>query len=202
MNMAITPTDPIKGNPEAPITIFEFLDPNCPHCRSLHPIMKAVAAKYPDKLRIVYKPVAIVGNATHSIEEVRALMLAYEQGKFDEMLELEMVHQTSNTGLSVDRLTELAEEAGMEPRAFRQDLIDGRFNREALRARQLYMDLNLSGVPAVILEGRLVQSRSRSVGCLSHFIEQELAAKGIVDEPEMPAEEANAPVEEASAQEN
>ncbi len=199
MNRAVMPTDPIVGNPDAPVTLFEFLDPNCPHCRSLHPIMKAVVAKYPDKVRIVYKPVAIVGSATHSEDEVRALFLAHEQGKFEEMLELEMVHQTPRTGLSIDRLSELAEQAGMDPAAFRQDLIDGRFTQESRRARQLYMDLNFSGVPAVILEGQLVQSRSRSVGCLSYFIEQQLEAKGIVDEPEMPAEEASAAVEETPA---
>ena len=147
----------------------------------------------------MYKPVAIVGSATHSLEEVQALMLATEQGKFEEMLELQMVHQSPSTGLSVGRLTEFAEQIGMDASAFREHLVDGRFDREVRRNRQVYMDLQLTGVPAVILEGRLVFPRSRSVGCLSHFIEQELAAKGITEPPAAPTSApAGAPAEGTS----
>lgn len=196
----ITEEDPISGNPEAPVTIIEFLDPNCPHCKTVHPIMKAVAAKYPDQLRIVYKPVALVGSATHSLDEVSALLQAEEQGRFEEMLEFQFVNQTPRTGLSVNLLTDAAEELGMDAQVFRAAITDGKYNRQARRTRQLFNDLGLTGVPAVILEGRVVHSQSRSVGCLSHFIEQELAAKGITNEADAPLEE-TATTEEAATQE-
>ena len=68
----------------------------------------------------------------------------------------------------------------------------------------MFNGLGLRAVPTVILEGRTVHTRSRSVGCLSHFIEQELEAKGVTMEPEASAEAADtatpaeAPVEAAS----
>ena len=189
MNSLVTDYDPIAGNPDAPITMMEFLDPNCPHCMTLHPTMKAVLAKYPDHVRIVYKPVALVGSPTHSLDEVRALLLAEDMGQFDGMLELQFVNQTPSTGLSVDKLSGFAGDLGLDEDVFEAELTNDTFNREAMRNRQIYNGLGLRGVPGVILEGRLVHSGSRSVGCFSHFIEQQLAAKGIDLEAETPATE-------------
>lgn len=185
--------DPIQGNREAPVTLVEFIDPNCPHCKTVHPVIKAIAAKYPDNLRIVYKPVALVGSATYSLEEVAALFLANEAGKFPEMLDLEFINQ-QNGGLSVTELTRFARQLGMDAAQFGKDLADGRFNGRVRGQKQLFDGLGLSGVPTVILEGRVIHTSSRSVGCLSHFIEQELQAQGLL-------EEAEATVDEAAAEE-
>ena len=169
--------DPIVGRPDAAVTIMEFLDPNCPHCKTLHPVMKRVVAKFPDHVRIVYKPVTIVGGPTHSLDEVVALWLAEEEGEFEGMLERLFAHQEPQTGLSIGRLTELAREAGISDARFRQGMDSRRLEPRARRIRQIFDGLGLTGVPAVIIEGRLVHTSSRSVGCLSHFVEQALSAQ-------------------------
>jgi len=185
VNMLISDDDPMQGKPDAPVTLIEFLDPNCPHCKTVHPIMKGIAAKYPDHLRVVYKPVAIVGSATHSLEEVIALHLANEQGKFTEMLDYEFVNQNPRQGISAEALSEYAGQLGLDEDKFARDIAEGRFNEKVQRTFLYYQQLGLSGVPTVILEGRVVHSRSRSVGCLSYFIDQELAAKGLMEEAEV-----------------
>ena len=120
MNLLVGEDDPITGNREAPITLIEFIDPNCPHCKTVHPVIKAITAKYPERVRVVYKPVAIVGSPTHSRDEVSALYLADEQGKFAEMLDLVFINQTPRTGISVSKLTDFAEDLGMDARAVRK----------------------------------------------------------------------------------
>ena len=79
----------------------------------------------------------------------------------------------------------------MDARQFRQDLTSGRLTNQIQRQRQVLLNLRLSGVPTVILEGRVIHQNSRTVGCLSHFIEQELQAKGVIAEPEAEGEEAD-----------
>ncbi len=188
-NRLVDDDDPIQGNPDAPVTLIEYLDPNCPACRRTHPVIKAVAVKYPDQVRIVYKPVAIVGPTARSPEEVVALYLADEQGKFVEMLDLEFVNQNPAVGLSVSQLSGFARQLEMDDEQFEKDITDGRFNSRLRRQKQIFDGLGLTGVPTVILEGRVIHPQSRSVGCLSYFIEQELQAKGLLEEPEAEVEE-------------
>ncbi len=150
--------------------------------------MKAVALKYPDQVRIVYKPVAIVPPTARSPEEVVALYLANEQGKFVEMLDLEFLNQ-NGAGLSVSRLSGFARQLEMDATQFGDNLTDGRFSNRIRRQRQIFDGLRLTGVPTLILEGRVIHTESRSVGCLSYFIEQALQAKGHLEEPETEVEE-------------
>ncbi len=189
-NRLVADDDPIQGNPEAPVTLIEYIDPNCPACMRAHPVIKAVAAKYPDQVRIVYKPVAIVGSAAYSRDEVAALFLAEEAGKFAEMLDLEFINQKPG-GFSPSELGRFARQLLMDDEQFEKDLADGRFNIRINRQKQIFDGLGLTAVPTVILEGRVIHTDSRSVGCLSYFIEQELQAKGVVAEPEAEAEEAD-----------
>jgi protein-disulfide isomerase len=46
---------PVKGNPNALVTIVEFSDFQCPYCKKVEPTLKAVMDKYGDKVRLVWK---------------------------------------------------------------------------------------------------------------------------------------------------
>ena len=186
-NRLVSDDDPITGNPDALVTLVEYIDPNCPACKRTHPVIKAIGAKYPDQLRIVYKPVAIVGSPTFSRDEVAALYLAYEAGVFPGMLDLEFINQKRG-GLPLDELTRFARQLGMDADPFEQALADGHFNERVRREKQIFDGLGLTGVPTLILEGRVIDSGSRSVGCLSYFIEQELQAKGLLEVPDATAD--------------
>ena len=192
-NRLVADNDPITGNPDALVTLIEYIDPNCPACQRTHPMIKTLGAKYPDQLRIVYKPVAIVGSATYSRDEVAALFLAEEAGKFSEMLDLQFVNQKRG-GLSPRELSRFARQLAMDPKPFERALAEGRFNDRVSRQKQIFDGLGLTGVPTLILEGRVIDPNSRSVGCLSYFIEQELQAKGLMAEPEVEADSVSAAV--------
>ena len=46
---------PVKGNPNALVTIIEFSDFQCPYCKRVEPTLKAITDKYGDKVRLVWK---------------------------------------------------------------------------------------------------------------------------------------------------
>src|SRR5262245_57675066 len=50
-----TDDDPSTGPPNAPITIVEFSDYQCPYCKLSLPTIKEILAKYPDKVKVVYR---------------------------------------------------------------------------------------------------------------------------------------------------
>ncbi len=164
--------DPFIGPEDAPVMVMEFLDPNCNHCKTIHPNVAALAEAYPDSVRVVFKPVGIVGGPTHSMDEIGALYFANDHGVFEEMLNLVFEHQSPATGLSVDRLVGFAEDLGLDEGDFRRALSTREFASRTVQTRQFFTGMGFTGVPVVIVNGRRISSSSRSLGCLKHFVEQ------------------------------
>jgi len=51
----IAPHSVRKGNPNAKVTIVEFMDPACGTCKQFHPIITGLLKKYPDKINVVIR---------------------------------------------------------------------------------------------------------------------------------------------------
>lgn len=172
MDQIVMDYDPVIGPANAPILVMEFLDPNCNHCKTVHPHIKALAAAYPDSVRVVFKPIPVVVGPTHSLDEITALYLANEEGVFEEMLDLVFQHQSPATGLSVGRLSEFAEDLGMDMGKFRSVLRSREYVSRTVQTRRFFEGMEFTGVPTVIINGRQIHSSSRNLGCLRHFVEQ------------------------------
>ena len=78
---AVTDADHIRGNEDAPITIIEYSDFQCPYCSRFHPTMLQVMDEYSDSVRWVFRhfPLSFHPEATPS---ANAAECASEQGKF------------------------------------------------------------------------------------------------------------------------
>lgn len=62
-SILISPTksinSPLRGNPNAPVTIFEFSCYGCPASKSMQPILNQLLELYPDQINIVWKDLPI-----------------------------------------------------------------------------------------------------------------------------------------------
>ncbi len=72
---------PTIGPANAPITIVEFGDFQCPFCKRAQPTLKEVLAKYPNKVRLVYMDYPLPFHP-HALDAAKAARCAGEQGKF------------------------------------------------------------------------------------------------------------------------
>ena len=160
--------DPTVGPKDAPVTVIEYFDPNCPHCQALHPVMKNVIEKYKDRVLFVYKPYAL-GAA--SLPQIEAMYVAQEQGKFAEMLDAQMALGITN-GMAVDQVRSVANEIGMDVTELNSSLRAEEYRATVMNVRQYAATTGLSSVPAVIINGKFVGSRSQA--CIEQFIEAEL----------------------------
>jgi len=172
----INPEDPVYGNENADLTLIEYFDPNCPHCKHLHPVMSATLASYGDRIRVVYKPVALPGW-TWSVPQVSALWSAAEDGKFKEMLDQQFAMQKQG-GLSVEELKGIASEIGMDVAKMEQQIEDGAFNDRMMGTMQQVRQIGMTGVPAVLLNGKFISSSSRNEACFAQLVESSLAENG------------------------
>jgi protein-disulfide isomerase len=72
---------PSRGRREAPITITEFADFGCGHCREVQPALKELLRLYPDDVRIVFRHMPLLSDKT-SVKAARTAACAAEQGRF------------------------------------------------------------------------------------------------------------------------
>ncbi len=71
------------GPQDAPVTLVEFLDPECEACSAMYPIVKKLMKEYEGKIRLVVRYMPFHGN---SIFAANVLEAAREQGKYWETL--------------------------------------------------------------------------------------------------------------------
>ena len=160
--------DPTVGPSDAKVTVIEYFDPNCPHCQALHPVMKEVIAEYQDRVHFVYKPFAIKAA---SVPQIEAMYVAKEQGKFDEMLDEQMALMETR-GLALDKIREIATTIGMDVSTLNSRLRAQLYRQIVMDTREDAAQTGLNSVPAVLINGKFVGTRSKE--CISQFIENEL----------------------------
>jgi protein-disulfide isomerase len=83
--LLVRPHSPVLGPATAPVTLVEFLDPECEACRAMHPIVEAVLAEYAGRVRLVIRYLPLHAN---SLLAASALEEARELGKYEQALDV------------------------------------------------------------------------------------------------------------------
>src|SRR5882672_5224241 len=79
------PDDHSQGGPGAAVTLVEYGDYECPHCRHAYPIVKRIQKRLPDRLRFVFRNFPIAEIHPHAAAAAMAAEAAALQGKFWQM---------------------------------------------------------------------------------------------------------------------
>jgi protein-disulfide isomerase len=140
---------PSRGPTDAPITVVEWADFECPACRAVSPDLEAALAKQTD-VRFVFKnfPLDIHQNAEHA---ARASVAADLQGKF-----WQMHHElfTSEAPLTKERVLELAKKLGLDMARFEKDLRSEAVADAVRRDKKQGDAVDLRGTPTIYVNGR------------------------------------------------
>lgn len=72
---------PSSGNPDAPVTIIEFSDFECPYCRAAQPTLKRIMARWEGRVRHVFKHFPL-DQHQHAMQAARAAVCAARQDRF------------------------------------------------------------------------------------------------------------------------
>lgn len=171
-------SDPYLGSHEADVTVIELFDPNCRHCKSIHPIMQRVIDENSDRARFYLIPFVLWQR---SLVQVEALYVAAQDDKFHTMLDRQFHHQKPE-GLTAGELGDIAAEIGMDREQFLRRLRQGLNQRSIVERRQQIMDLGFDGTPAVIIDGRVVAPSARSARCLNRLIAEAADAADAAEE--------------------
>ena len=81
----VGPGDHVQGPQDAPVTLVEYGDFECPHCGRAHPILKEITRRMGDRLRFVYRHFPLTQAHPHAEHAAEMAEAAGERGKFWEM---------------------------------------------------------------------------------------------------------------------
>ena len=75
-----TQTEPVYGEPNAPISIIEYSDYECPYCKSFYDTPKLVVDDMPGKVNVVWRNFPLSFHEPMASKEAGAAICAYQQG--------------------------------------------------------------------------------------------------------------------------
>ena len=154
---------PVKGNPNAPVTIVMFADFQCPFCARVQGTLRELEGKYGSSIRIVWKNNPLPFH--HRAEDAaRAAIAAGAQGRFWEMHDLIFANQGA---LSFEDLYQYASELGLDMYRFEADINAPTAAASIKEDQALAVRLAARGVPHFFLNG----FRLRGAQPASKFIE-------------------------------
>ncbi len=141
---------PEIGGKDAPVTIVEFSDFQCPFCGRAEPTLKQVREKYGDKIKLVYLDFPL-GMHDHAIDAASAGRCAGEQGKFWEMHDAMFADQSK---LAPADLKASAKKIGLDTAKFDECLDKGKYKTAIEADMAQGRSLGIDGTPAFYINGR------------------------------------------------
>jgi protein-disulfide isomerase len=109
---------PLRGSPMAPVTLYEFSDFQCPHCKIAATMLKKVVEESDGKVKLVFKQYPLPGHP-RAREAAKATVAAQKQGKFWEMHDLLFENQES---LQTAKFDDYAKKIGLDLKRFQADM--------------------------------------------------------------------------------
>jgi len=159
---------PSLGDANAPVTLVEFSDFQCPVCRSLHDVLRDMLPKFP-QVRVIFKDFPI--EVLHPWARTAALAghCAYEQDPkafwkvYDTIYDQQELISASNAWM---KMADFAGQAGLNAEAFRACMASPEAGAAIDASRANGQKLEVSSTPTVFVNGR------RLVGADPHLLEQ------------------------------
>src|SRR5262245_25021348 len=168
-----TANAPSRGPDNAPVTMVELADFDCPFCAAASRPVRALVRVYPDQLRGGFKHYAIAPQSGERMAHEAALA-AQEQGKFWEMHDLLFANPTARKR---DDLLRYAREIDLDMAAFTQALDSRRFRARVVRETAQARRAGIGATPTFLINGKPVVG-TRNLGEFRHLVDDELARLG------------------------
>ena len=172
-DVTIPADQPTMGPGNAPVTLVEFSDFQCPFCKRTQPTVDQVLKEYGDKLRFVYMdyPLPMHGRAKPASLAARC---AGDQGKYWEMYQNLMSGQGD---LSDDDLKKRAAALSLDPAVFGA-CYDSKKHESAIQTTyETGSGLGVTGTPSFFINGRMIVG-AQPIEQFRSIIDEELTRAG------------------------
>lgn len=152
-DIQVSGKDHIRGKIDAPITIVEFSDFQCPFCQRFHPTMQQVLDEYPNDVRWVYKHFPLDSIHPQARPTAEASECASEQGKFWEFADAMFENQSK---LGKNFYSETAQNLGLDESQFESCVDSRKYKDRVDNDYKEGLSLGVRGTPTSFANGQTI----------------------------------------------
>ncbi len=172
------PYAPQLGPKDAPISLVEISDFECPHCRKTMSVIDELRKAYPDKIRLVFRnfpldeqcnPLVKRKIHEHACSAARSAYCAGQQGKF-----FEMAHALFEGGADEEDHIPIARKLGLDEARFSRCLLSPEARSTILGDISAVSQHGVRAVPVVYINNRQVKG-AQPIETYRAIIDEELA---------------------------
>ncbi|HEX6386791.1 MAG TPA: Na+/H+ antiporter NhaA [Anaerolineae bacterium] len=147
--LPVSERDHVQGPDDAPFTLVEYGDYECPYCRLVYDDIQGLQEQLGDRLRYVYRHLPIESAHPHARLAAEAAEAAGAQGKFWEMHDALYTHDDLNQA----RIYDFAEAIGLDMVRFRQELEAGVYAERVHEDFRSGIRSGANGTPTFFVNG-------------------------------------------------
>jgi protein-disulfide isomerase len=164
---------PALGAKDAPVTIVEFTDFQCPFCKASEATLKQLRDKYGDKIRLVHMDFPLPFHS-HSLDAAKAARCANDQGKFWQFHDSLFANQGK---LAPADLKTTAKTLGMNSTKFDACFDNAKYDSQIKADQAAGEKIGVDGTPAFFIDGRPLTG-AQPTPKFEELIDDELANGG------------------------
>lgn len=146
----VTEKDHAQGKQDAPITIVEYGDYQCPYCGDAYPIVKEIEETFGDQINFVFRNFPLQEAHPFAFPAAIAAEAAALQGKFWEMHDALYENQYR---LDEDLFDELAETIGLDIEKFQADSTKAEVKQKVEDDFESGVRSGVNGTPSFYVNG-------------------------------------------------
>jgi protein-disulfide isomerase len=150
LTVPVTSRDHIRGAERARITLVEYGDFECPHCRAAFPIVREIEQRLSRELRFVYRHFPLTRIHPHAERAAEIAEAASQHGKFWPMHDMLFQNQDS---LDNESLISYAAALDIDPKWAATVLVEGRFQRKVRDDFSGGIRSGVNGTPTFFVDG-------------------------------------------------
>jgi protein-disulfide isomerase len=157
MDKSATLTEPVsardhtEGSIDAPLTLVEYGDYQCPYCGAAYPVVKRLQKTLGKKLRFVFRNFPLTEVHPYALIAAEAAEAAALQGKFWKMHDLLFEEQAL---LKPEIIPLWAERVGLNLEQFENDVKEGVVEKRIKGDRQSGIRSGVNGTPTFFINGK------------------------------------------------
>ncbi len=142
--------DPVMGNPDGQVTIYEFSDYNCGYCKRAFGTIQSLMNTNRD-VRLVVKEFPILSQS--SVTAAKAGVAAHKQGKFEAF---HIAMMTYRGPVSETSIADSARSAGIDLKRFARDMASAETSQIIERTRAAAAALGINGTPGFVIGDTII----------------------------------------------
>lgn len=148
---------PWTGGANAPVTIVEFTDFECPSCANAQPVLENLVKEFGEKVKLVAHSFPLEQHK-HAFKAAEAAEAAREQGKYWEYTLILFKNQKE---LDVDKLKAYAALLGLDQKRFDDALDSGKFTDAVKQELSIGDRTGVDSTPSIFINGKRIREKTR-----------------------------------------